>query len=588
MSRANDKGLAQAPGIRSLVPYSSWHCSQNKLRCRASRKVNTFHRAPVCVLLVYKSNVKTKENNSPTASIWGSWDMGPVTVMEVDLTRVEVLFTIAALSASLALFVIRARGRRLSYPPGPRRLPIIGNLLDMPSREEWVVYKRWSDDFGSDVVHVDVLGSHIIILNSMEATKQLLERRSSIYSDRPPLVALLEFLGMTYNIGLLPYGRHWRYLRSKFHINFHPAAAKEYEPLEQRATHRLLRSLLAKPGDFPQHLRHMAGQTILSIAYGIDVRPENDPYVTSAEQTLKALALASTNTAFLFDNIPWLKHLPNWFPGFGLKREALKAQSAAVDSIERPYKEVKAALANGTAVPSVAAAMISTLDSDPTAEDVFASKAVPGIMYMAGADTTVSALLTFMLAMLKYPDVQRKAQAEIDRAVGTSRLPDFADHDALPYVGAVLKETLRWHPVLPLAVPHCTTQSDTYDGHFIPAGATIIGNTWAIFRDPKIFPEPDKFTPERWLSPDAPRFPDQAFGFGRRECPGRYMARSSVWATISGILAAFDLVPVKGSPLDEEYSSGLVAYVKPFKCHIRPRSEAAASLVRATENELVE
>ncbi|KAI0258888.1 cytochrome P450 [Gloeopeniophorella convolvens] len=515
--------------------------------------------------------------------------------MTADLTRLEVLFTIATLSASLVLFFIRPGRRRLPYPPGPRRVPILGNFLHMPIREEWAVYKRWSDEFGSDVVHVDVFGSHIVILNSMKVARELLERRSSIYSDSPlsrDVLLILFSLGMTYNFGLLPYGKQWRYLRSKFHTNFHPTAAKEYEPLERRATHRLLRSLLAKPDNFPQHLRHMAGQIILSIAYGIDVNPENDPYVASAEEVLKAVALASTSEAFLFDSIPWLKHIPSWLPGAGLKREALKAYHVVVGSVERPYNEVKAALASGSAAPSVAATMISTLGSDPTKEDVFASKAVPGIMYIGGADTTVSALLTFMLAMLKYPEVQRKAQLEIDRVVGTSRLPDFIDRDALPYVAAVLKETLRWHPVAPLGVPHYTTQSDIYEGCFIPAGTTIIGNTWydftcrqAMFRDPEIFSEPDKFIPERWLSPDAPRFPDQAFGFGRRECPGRHMAVSSIWATISGILAAFDLTPVKGSPLDEEYSSGIVAYVKPFKCQIRPRSEAAASLVQESGDE---
>ncbi|KAI0258891.1 cytochrome P450 [Gloeopeniophorella convolvens] len=508
--------------------------------------------------------------------------------MKVDITRLEVLFAFATLSASLVLFFIRAGRRRLPYPPGPRRIPILGNFLQMPMCEEWAVYKRWSDESGSDIVHVDVLGSHIVILNSMKAARELLESRSSIYSDRPPLVALLEFLGMTYNIGFLPYGKHWRHLRSKFDSHFNAKAAKGYELLEQRAAHRLFRSLLAKPDDFPQHLRHMAGQIILSIAYGIDVSPENDPYVASAEDALKGMAFASSNEALLYGIIPWLKHIPSWFPGAGLKRGALRASSAATGSIERPYNEVKAALDNATAAPSVAATMISTLGSSPTTEDVFASKAVPGVMYIAGADTTVSAMLTFMLAMLKYPEVQRKAQAEIDRVVGTSRLPDFTDHDALPYVDAVLKETLRWHPIVPLAVPHYTTQSDIYDGYFIPAGTTIIGNSWAMLRDPEVFPEPDKFIPERWLSPDAPHFPDQTFGFGRRVCPGRHMARSSVWMTISGILAAFDLNPVKGSPLDEEYSSGIVAYVKPFNCHIRPRSEAAASLVQETADELFE
>ncbi|KAI0259754.1 cytochrome P450 [Gloeopeniophorella convolvens] len=170
-------------------------------------------------------------------------------------TWFDILFVAAALLASSVLFSIYTYRRRLPYPPGPNRLPVIGNLLDIPSREEWVLYKKWSDKYGSDVVHVDVVGSHIVVLNSVKASKQLLEKRSSIYSDRPPLVALLEFIGMTYRIGLLPYDKNWRYLRHKFHLNFHPTAAKAYEPLEQQAVHQLLRSLLTKPDGFLQHLR---------------------------------------------------------------------------------------------------------------------------------------------------------------------------------------------------------------------------------------------------------------------------------------------------------------------------------------------
>ncbi|KAI0258893.1 cytochrome P450 [Gloeopeniophorella convolvens] len=381
---------------------------------------------------------------------------------------------------------------------------------------------------------------------------------------------------MSWGIGFLGYGTKWRYLRHKFHMNFHPAAAKTYEPLEQRAAHQLLRSLLSNPDGHAQHLRHMAGQTILSIAYGINVLPENDPYVASGEAVADAVILAASKEAILFDSIPWLRRIPAWFPGAGLKRKALQAYPIVAASIETPYNEVKAALATGSAAPSVAASMISELDENSKPEDVWASKVVPGNMYIGGTDTTVSTLQTFMLAMLRYPEVQRKAQAEIDKVVGKSRLPDFSDQDALPYVNAVLKEALRWHPVFPLgmcvisayelvyygcisAIPHGTTQNDTYNGYFIPAGAIVIGNTWAIFHDPEAFPEPDKFIPERWLSHDSPRFPDQAFGFGRRECPGRFMAQASVWASIVGILAAFDLTPVKGDPPDEEYSSGLVS-----------------------------
>ena len=82
-----------------------------------------------------------------------------------------------------------------------------------------------------------------------------------------------------------------------------------------------------------------------------------------------------------------------------------------------------------------------------------------------------------------------------------------------------------------------------------------------MLHDPNIFTEPDRFYPERWFSPDLPAFPNQAFGFGARLCPGRFFARRSMWANIAGILAAFDIVPIEGAPPEEKYSSGMISCV---------------------------
>jgi len=277
--------------------------------------------------------------------------------------------------------------------------------------------------------------------------------------------------------------------------------------------------------------------------------------------------------------------LPSWVPGARFKRHAQDWYPLVARAIQAPYDEVKRKLAAGTAAPSVAAHTISKLDENSTEEDKWIAASVPGTMYMASVDTSVSGMITFILAMTLYPDVQRKAQAEIDQIVGNSRLPKFSDEGALPYVTAVLKETLRWHPVGPLIVPHRVTEGDTYEGYYIPEGSTIIANAWAMMHDPAVFPEPARFYPERWLSPDAPAYPNPAFGFGARRCPGRIFAHASMWSTIVGILATFDITPTEDGPPEEIYLSGFVSYVKPFRCHIRPRSEAAASLVQMTENE---
>lgn len=106
-------------------------------------------------------------------------------------------------------------------------------------------------------------------------------------------------------------------------------------------------------------------------------------------------------------------------------------------------------------------------------------------LHLCCADTpapcqTFSALQAFFLAMSLYPEVQKKAQAQLDAVVGPHRLPSHEDWEALPYVTAIVKEALRWHVVLPFSIPHLTTEDMVYDGYFIPKGTILLGNSWWV------------------------------------------------------------------------------------------------------------
>jgi len=130
--------------------------------------------------------------------------------------------------------------------------------------------------------------------------------------------------------------------------------------------------------------------------------------------------------------------------------------------------------------------------------------------------------------MAIYPEVQKKAQKELDSLNGDQRLPDFTDFEHLPYLAAIVNEVFRWHPVTPFAVYHVSTEDDAYNGYNIPKGSILIPNAYAVLRDETIFgPDTDSFKPERFMTSTngmkAPDFSDidTAFGFGRRACPGR-------------------------------------------------------------------
>lgn len=128
----------------------------------------------------------------------------------------------------------------------------------------------------------------------------------------------------------------------------------------------------------------------------------------------------------------------------------------------------------------------------------------------------------------------------------------------------------------------------------------MIGNVWSILHDPELYPDPEAFDPGHFLTVDdggtypkdackngEPPFPDAAFGFGRRMCPGRALARTSIWLTVASVLSAFDITLAKDEngndvPIVETWSSGMIGYPGPYKCDIRPRGQKAKEKVMAT------
>ena len=89
-------------------------------------------------------------------------------------------------------------------------------------------------------------------------------------------------------------------------------------------------------------------------------------------------------------------------------------------------------------------------------------------------------MAAFFVAMVLYPDVQKRAQLELDAVVGADRLPDFSDRPSLPYLNALVKELLRWHVVAPIGMPHRVVADDEYDGYLIPSGASVFVNIWFV------------------------------------------------------------------------------------------------------------
>ncbi|KAK6379432.1 hypothetical protein LTS17_006350 [Exophiala oligosperma] len=480
-------------------------------------------------------------------------------------------------------------------PPGPRPKPLIGNLQDLPPAgvEEWIHWAKHKDLYGP-ISSVTVMGQTIVILNDAQVAIELLEKRSIIYSSRPRLVFAFEMCGWLNFLSSQPYGERFRAYRKHVHgLMGSSQLLDKFGRLQEQEVGRCLLRTLQRPQNFVDHIRTEAGAIILKIAYGYTIEPHRaDPLVTLADEALEQFSQATVPERWLVDVVPALKHIPQWFPGAGFKRTAREWDHTLQRVVEGPYDFVRHQISSGDAPTSYLGDFLKdeTLGLKQRVEVKYTSAS----LYTGGADTTVASLSVFCLAMTLYPRVQKKAQEEIDRVIGDHRLPTFSDRADLPYVEALLKETLRWHPIGPMCVPHASTQDDEFGGYHIPKGSILMPNIWLFTHDPDVHRDPMRFDPDRFLDTDG-RAPEQdpnryVFGFGRRICPGRVLADQSMWLTVAQMLAVFDITRPGGADasgddanVNPKFLGGIISHPEPFEATFEPRDGQREKLIRQIE-----
>ncbi|KAF7330077.1 Cytochrome P450 [Mycena kentingensis (nom. inval.)] len=518
----------------------------------------------------------------------------------------------------------RRRRQRNPLPPGPPKWFLVGNLFNMPTARQYEVFTHWTRVYNSDILHLSVAGKSIIVLSSAAAAHELLEKRSGMYSDRPRMPMVRELMGWEeHSLGLMGYGPRWLLHRKVLQTAFNKGAIPTYNPSLSSLTERLLRDLLRDPAAFMDHFKKMSGALVMLLVYGLDVNSAADPYIHANEAALEGIITAGVAGRYLVDAIPVLKYIPEWFPGAGFKRQARIWREATKHAVEAPFAETcrrmessnpsssRSLVVNLTSIQAEGTCnpcFVSSALEDPSPTDLAQIEIVKnsaGSVYTASVDTLRSALSTFVLAMLAYPEVQHRTYAEISRFLQTQeegeelifRLPRPEDELGLPYIGAVVKEVLRWRNITPLgsprprcdspaegltrpAIPHCVSEEDVYRGYRIPKGAVVLGNVWAILHDETVYSNPDAFNPDRFLGDTPEPDPDAAFGFGRRACPGQHLAKSIIFLSIARILAVFEIhkaIDAEDGVVVVEpsgaYSDGLSVSPLPFKCAFQLRSE---------------
>ncbi|KAF9777905.1 cytochrome P450 [Thelephora terrestris] len=530
------------------------------------------------------------------------------------------LLLTAVSAAGIFTWLLIRRSSHLPFPPGPTPDPIIGNLRQMGSGNFGPVFEKWGKEYGP-INHASVLGQHLVIINSFDTARELLDYRGSVYSSRPRMVTFSEMMGWESIISQMNSGPRWRKHRRIIQEKFGPRHLSDYAEMQKGVTYDFLAGLGKAPKKLEDHIKSplrlprlssslkSAAAMILGVTYGYAIQSIDDPFIHLADEAAVESLRYGTPGATLCDVLPMLKYWPTWMPFSFYQRHAaytktlveklfswpldwvqqrivpsspLRAHFLQDSFVPQADKTANQSLAHGllTAVQEGRKVLGETLDY----EDV---KHICGALYGGGSDTSTSVLQSFFLAMTIYPDIYKKARGSIDTVVGTDRLVDISDRDALPYITCVLKEVLRWGVPTPLGVPHRLTQDDLYAGYFLPKNSTVIYNVWGLTRNEDVYPNPEVFDPDRFMNPSKPevlQHVDSVWGFGRRVCPGKIFAESNLWLVIANTIAVMDVrkaTDENGNSITPaaEFDTGAIRHAKPFNCSVTYRSERARQLV---------
>ncbi|KAF2219786.1 cytochrome P450 [Elsinoe ampelina] len=510
--------------------------------------------------------------------------MENLTIEQVIASTLRAFVVFLGGTSVLLLFITyRYYAFRRRLPPGPKGLPIVGNLLEMPKSHPWLTHTELHKKYGP-IFSMRYGLSTVIYLGTHEVARDLLEKRSNIYSSRPRMTMVGECISQGNRSLILPYGEQWRGYRRLQGAFLSPRMSNTYRELQDLESKQLISEFLTKDDFFKRFHRYSSSLTF-ALAYGKRMPTGQEEEVKGVEKIMDSL-----NTAFItnwiVDSLPFLNELPRFV------RPWQKLADFLGDEERDFFNSIRAPAASRKGYNWCKD--ILTMKEHKALTDTQLSYVI-GNTYEAGSDTTTMTLQVFTLAAVLHPEKVKILQEEIDRVTGRDRLPSFDDVDQMPYLLAFIKEVHRWRPVLPGGVPHAVTADDVYLGYHIPKGATIVPGHWAISMDEEMYPNPDEFRPERFI--EDPDLPYSQFGYGRRKCIGQYIGNNSMLINVARMLWAYDMERgwdvVDGEKKRAhvgrfDFHSGFNSPPLPFKAAFVPRAANVPEIVRREFQEVQE
>ncbi|KAH7519958.1 hypothetical protein FEM48_Zijuj08G0092500 [Ziziphus jujuba var. spinosa] len=469
---------------------------------------------------------------------------------------------IAPLLFLLGLVFMR---RKKPFPPGPKGLPIIGNMSMMDQLTHRGLAKL-AKQYGG-LFHLKMGYVHMFAVSSPDVAREVLQVQDSIFSNRPATIAISYLTYDRADMAFAHYGPFWRQMRKLCVMKlFSRKRAESWDSVRDEVD-KTVGIVAANTGtavNVGELVFALTRDIIYRAAFGTSTQEGQDEFISILQEFSKLFGAFN-----IADFIPWL----GWVDPQGLNNRLAKARASLDGFIDRIIDDHIQKKANKNGPDDVDTDMVDELlafYSDEAkvkeSEDLQNSITLTRDNIKAIIMTVASAIEWTMAELMRSPEDLKKVQQELAEVVGLDRRIEESDFEKLTYLKCVFKETLRLHPPIPLLL-HETSEDSEIAGYYIPKKSRVMINAWAIGRDHNSWEDADTFRPSRFLKEGVPDFKGSnfefiPFGSGRRSCPGMQLGLFALELAVSHLLHCFSWeLPdgMKPSELDMNDVFGLTA-----------------------------
>ena len=469
--------------------------------------------------------------------------------------------------------------------PGPRPLPWLGNIFNVDLQSLHLSLSELARKFGP-IFRIKLLGQNFVVINDVELEKKAFgtAQYGNVFNDRPK-----HFWGKYVcfdegHIFMANTDEKALEMRKMLHrsLQFYGERKKCFDRMHKKDLDQILDELeRTKNEDFDLHaiIEAYSASSIVRLLRG------SSSSTHDCEVMIQLLDISKyffTGMGLVYELIPVIRFLPGQFAN--RYRNAVTLRDKVLDRLYHSIRDTVDPTSKGLVQKLIN--LQKEINHD-AGTDYITDKHIKGILFdMFGAtqETTASNLTNAFAIMVTHSHVAKKIQDEIDKTVGSSRMPNSSDRQNMHYTMATIYEILRYTTPIAVNFPHRASKNHEFEGYFVPKHSIILANHWHMHHDQNDWKDPWLFKPERFLDEEGKLLPPEsktrrnliAFAYGRRRCPGEVFGIYRVFCCLTAVLQKFDIVAASDGtlPISDPrcYNvNGVSIMVKPYLCRAKLR-----------------